>query len=125
MIKPVRIMSQEGAYDVERKAVMDGIYCILKLTGRDDISMVYLRDWKTEEHKNADSSLKSHQSVDWYIEQGRIASERKGLLNASALLSALSERAPRDKGSHYGWKKRSLMKSWCITKKCTLVLMGK
>ena len=36
----------------------------------------------------------------------RIASERKGLLNASALLSALSERAPRDKGSHHSWKKK-------------------
>lgn len=114
VLKPVRIMAQEGIGDLEKKAVMEGIYYVLQLTGAESKGLTYSYDWKAEDHlgvkdyKNADGSLKPHLSVKWYIEQGRIASERDGLLNSDMLLMKLKEIAPRDEIgiSSRSWKKR-------------------
>ncbi len=70
-IKPVFVMNQEGLLDFEKQAVLDGIHELLESAEADGV--VEVRDfgaWRKEGYKNEDGSLKPHQSVEWYVQEG-------------------------------------------------------
>jgi predicted Zn-dependent protease len=73
MIKPVCVMYQEGIFDLEKKAVMDGVAELLKLGGVESVIAINdLGEWKSDDYLNSDGTLKKYQSVDWYLHAGTL-----------------------------------------------------
>jgi predicted Zn-dependent protease len=95
-IKPVYVMNQAELSDWEKKAVLDGVAELIRLTGVSGIDLVDFGAWRNKDHKNPDGSLKRFQSADWYVQRGRETSRNGRQLNADTMQLALGSEPLRN-----------------------------
>ncbi|MGC9309360.1 MAG: hypothetical protein ACP5D2_01550 [Candidatus Nanoarchaeia archaeon] len=92
-VKPIYLMHQKSLLDLEKKAVIEGIYDIRRLIYRLTDVNIEFRDlgyWKKKDIS------KPYQSVDWYTNLGKQESTRKTQLNADIMLDALAREPSKD-----------------------------
>lgn len=103
-IKPVCVVTQKGLLDFEKQAVLNGIRELLELAEADGV--VEVRDfgvWKKDDYKNEDGSLKPHQSIEWYIQEGTEKSRNGFQLDGGEILGWLiyDSLGQDEQGKHY------------------------
>jgi len=95
MTKPLYIMNEPGITVFEKQAVFDGIQSILILAK----TRKEIVDWGTW---NTGTDLaKQYQSVDWYLEQGRVTSSRSSQLNSETIVNLFLSEPWRQQQDHY------------------------
>ena len=100
-INPIYLMHQAGMDPVEIGAVIDGIDEILTIAGvKQAVSLKNFGVWRNPGYVEG-NRLKPHQSVDWYLQQGVLKSERDSQLNANTVVSHLVSEPWRMQQNHF------------------------
>ena len=87
--KPVYVMNQEGLSDLEKRAVLEGVQELVRLAQVGDLDIHDFGIWRQPDYKSSEGSLKSFQSVDWYVQKGRETSRNRNQLNADTMQTSL------------------------------------
>lgn len=85
-IRPIYLMIQNGVDLIDKKAVKDGIKTIFKLAGVEKkIRILDYGELSGTNYVSPNGLLKEYRSVDWYLQQGKIASKNSTKLNATKI----------------------------------------
>ena len=95
-IKPVHVMNQEGLPDLEKQAVLDGASELIRLANVSGVELIDFGFWKNNNYIDSEGYLEPYQSMDWYLQMGRVRSRNKEQLDVDAMQYALFSEPWRD-----------------------------
>jgi predicted Zn-dependent protease len=100
-IRPVFLMHEEGLPEDELSAVLKGISLVLNFAKvSEKIKIENLRVWRQPNWATG-AILSAWNSVDWYLGQAKIASEREGQIHGGFLLNLLCQEPWQKTRPHY------------------------
>lgn len=89
MLSPIRLiylMNENGIDPMDKKAVIGGIETILKIAGVENkIKILDYSELIGKRYISPDGSSKEYKSLDYYLQQGKIASKNSTKLNATKI----------------------------------------
>lgn len=101
-IRPIYAIQDEKIRPFQARAVIDGIREVLAAAEVGDrIKIREFGVWRTPQWKERGGMLAPHQSVDWYVAQGRKHSTRPNQVNAQAILHAFATEPWQEAEMHY------------------------
>ncbi len=85
-IRPIYLMNENGVDPMDKKAVIGGIETMLKIAGVENkIKILDYSELIGKRYISPDGSSKEYKSLDYYLQQGKIASKNSTKLNATKI----------------------------------------